>query len=214
MSFCIGKVLGYGQHEFVGTLKIELSLMEKDEKIIENIPLQHLYAGKQHGMMFFPEINDLVKVELDEKYRPIGISSGVFGSNSELIKRCNAQNDIKVIMTRSGNEVCFNDKDEMITIKTAKDNLIKLDNKNDEIKIEGKKAITIIADKNQVCLKKNQLELKASNDLTLTCGKSKLVLKKDGTIAIEGLQIKLKGTMKTEVETKLLNFSSIMTNFK
>lgn len=213
MSFCIGKVLGYGQQEHAGTLKVEISTMENEEKSIENIQLQQLYAGKKHGVMFFPEVGDLVRVEMDDHHRPIGISSAIFDSTSEMLKKCNTQNDLKIMITRSGNEVCFDDANETIKIKTAKDNHILLDNKKNEIKIEGKADIKIICDKNNIHLSQSQMEIKSENNLTLSCGHSKIVLKNEG-ISIEGVNINIKGSTKTEVKSNMLNFSSMMTNFK
>lgn len=213
MTFCIGKVLGYGQNEYAGTLKVEISAMENEEKSIENIQLQQLYAGKKHGVMFIPEVGDLVRVEMDEHHRPIGISGAIFESTSEMLNKCNALNDLKIMITRSGNEVCFDDANETIKIKTAKDNHILLDNKNDEIKIEGNADIKIICGKNNIHLSQNQLEIKSQNNLTLSCGSSKIILKNE-SISIEGANIKIKSTIKTEVEAKTLDFTSIMTNFK
>lgn len=213
MSFCIGKVLGYGQNEHSGRVKIEFPAMENEEKTIENIPIQQLYAGKNHGVLFLPEVGDLVRVEMDDHHRPIGIMSAVFDSNSNLLNKSNEQNDLKIMVTRSGNEVCFDDANETIKIKTVKDNHILLDNKNDEIKIEANSDIKIICDENNIHLSQNQMEIKSQNNLTLSCGNNKITLKNDG-ISIEGVNIKIKGKTKTEVESNMLNFSSMMTNFK
>lgn len=213
MSFCIGKVLGYGQKEHASTLKVEIFAMGNEEKSIVNIELQQLYAGKNHGVLFLPEVGDLVRVEMDDHHRPIGIMSAVFDSNSNLLNKSNEQNDLKTMVTTSGNEVCFDDANETIKIKTVKDNHILLDNKNDEIKIEANSDIKIICDENNIHISQNEIEIKSQYNLTLSCGRSKITLKNDG-ISIEGVNIKIKGTTKTEVESNILNFSSMMTNFK
>jgi uncharacterized protein involved in type VI secretion and phage assembly len=115
------------------------------------------HAGNSKGFHFIPEINEevLVDFEGNDVDKPYATTS--IYNNKAKSEQGDADNNIKAIITRSGNTIKLNDKEGSITILDPKGSVIIL--KGDEtIEIKSKKKITV---------QSKDIELNADNNITL-----------------------------------------------
>ena len=112
------------------------------------------HAGKDRGFYFVPEVGDevLVGFELGRDRSPYVIGSLYNGKNAQP-DQFTDKDDIKIIRTRSGNEVIFDDTG-VITIRNEKNTI--------ELNCESDGTLTVKTD--------GELVLKAGKDLTLEAG--------------------------------------------
>lgn len=135
-------------------------------------------AGKEHGVIFIPDVDDYVIVgHLDDDPRhPVVLGSFHHKSVEAPLKAADENNYIKGIYTKSGMQLTFDDENGVVDILTPEKQEIKIDDK------EGKITIT---DKS-----KNVVEMSDSG-ISLT-SKKDIVLKADGDVSIQGKGVTLK----------------------
>lgn len=160
------------------------------------------HAGKEKGWHFIPEKEEEVIVDFEggDVDKPYVVGSHYNGGAKSKIN--DKDNNIKSLITKSGNTLTFNDKDGSITITDPKGSTIIL--KGDEtIEIKSKKKITV-SSKDIEMNAENDITLNAKNNITFKATKNieasateainlkamKAVAIKSSTdkIAIEGLQ--------------------------
>ena len=130
------------------------------------------HGGGNKGMFFIPEIGEevIVGFEGDSATKPYIIGT-VYHSKAKT-SFSNAQNDLKVLQTRSGHILEFNDKDgaESITVKDKNNNIITIDTPKGCIMIEDKAKNHMIIDATKEYI---TLKDKANNYMTIdTAGNS------------------------------------------
>ncbi len=136
-------------------------------------------AGKRWGGIFIPRIGQEVVVQFLDGDPDRPLITGVVYNGEQM-----PPYELPAHKTRSG-------------IKTRSSKKGTPDNYN-EIRFEDKKgeeSLTIHAEKDMDATAKKTITIKARDAITLDCGdgKSKIVLKKDGTVQIEGIGIAIKG---------------------
>jgi type VI secretion system secreted protein VgrG len=167
-----------------GRIKVQFH-WDRDGKKDENsscwMRVGQVWAGSGWGAVYIPRIGQEVIVDFLEgdPDRPIVIGCVYHGNNRPPypLPDEKTKSAIKSEATVGGggfNEIRFEDKkgDEELLLRAEKD-------------------------MNVVVLRK--LTVDAREEITLVCGKSKLVMKKDGTITITGMQFKVEGSTKVEV---------------
>ena len=114
-------------------------------------------AGPDRGTYFLPEVDDqvLVVFEHGDVERPIVIGS--LWNEKQLPPETNAngKNEIKVIKSKSGHRIIFDDTDgaEKVTVvDSTKKNKVVLDTKEKTVSIESSKDITIKASSGDVII--------------------------------------------------------------
>jgi type VI secretion system secreted protein VgrG len=153
----------------------------KDENSSCWIRVGQLWAGSGWGAVYIPRIGQEVIVDfLDgDPDRPIVIGAVYHGNNKVPypLPDEKTKTTIKSETTIGGggfNEIRFEDK-------------------------KGEQELFLRAEKDMNVLVLEKLTADAKEEITLVCGKSKIVMKKDGTITITGMQIKVDGSTKVEV---------------
>ncbi len=167
-----------------GRIKVQFH-WDRDGKRDENsscwIRVGQLWAGSGWGAVYIPRIGQEVIVDfLDgDPDRPIVIGAVYHGNNKVPypLPDEKTKSAIKSETTTGGNgfnEIRFEDK-------------------------KGEEELFLHAQKDMNVLVLEKLTADAKEEITLVCGKSKIHMKKDGTITITGMQIKIDGTTKTEL---------------
>jgi type VI secretion system secreted protein VgrG len=167
-----------------GRIKVQFH-WDRDGKRDENsscwIRVGQLWAGSGWGAVYIPRIGQEVIVDfLDgDPDRPIVIGAVYHGNNKAPypLPDEKSKSAIKSETTTGGNgfnEIRFEDK-------------------------KGDEELFLHAQKDMNVLVLEKLTADAKEEITLVCGKSKIVMKKDGTITITGMQIKVEGSTKVEV---------------
>jgi type VI secretion system secreted protein VgrG len=141
------------------------------------------HGGDGKGMFFVPEVNEevIVGFEGDSPVKPYILGTVYHGKAKTNFS--NAGNDVKALQTRSGNMIVLNDAEGSVHVADAKGN---------DVKIDGSGNINVTA----------------SDSIVLTCGDSKIEMKKDGTINITGKKITINADDKAIMESKQAKFTA------
>ncbi len=143
-------------------------------------------GGKESGMFFFPQVNDLVVLAyLDgDPHRPL-VLGGFW--NSEVKPPLTVQkgkNEDYMLRTPQKIELKLHDtkKEQKITVTMPSGTVVEIDDKEQKIDVRDKDK------KNQLLmdLKGGTVTLKAAKKLTLTAGKAKIELSENGNIDEKG----------------------------
>jgi uncharacterized protein involved in type VI secretion and phage assembly len=147
-----------------------------DQMITEYCRVAQLYAGNGYGAFFVPEVGDEVVVGFIHgcMHEPI-ILGGLYNGKDKPCSDRQKTKDQKLIRTKAGHEICFDDHDKKVTIKskgglmlelddnpkkvtvkTASGQSVTLDGSSKEIKIE---ATSVSVSATSVSLKAGQVEL-------------------------------------------------------
>jgi len=151
-------------------------------------------AGKSKGQMMLPQVDDevLVGFEGGDTRRPYVLGALWNGKDPPLVDHLNPEKKT-------------NDPDGSYVLRSRKridmhavDSIVVRTDKDMTVEVKGKSTETV--DKEQEVTVKKTFKLDAADELTLVCGKSKIVLKKDGTITIEGGNVTMNGQTGTTVK--------------
>jgi len=168
-------------------------------------------VNKNRGFMAIPEIGDQVIVNFVHQHpdRPFvmgGMFHGGVGGGG------GAGNNIKSLSSKSGNIICLNDG-AGIEIKDRNGNHVTLsgtgdvttfvsnDNKEDignnhTTNVKTKSTVTIGEEKSILTMDNlGNVSVKSINEIKLETGSSSIVMKKDGTIDIKGVNITIAGSV-------------------
>jgi Rhs element Vgr protein len=157
----------------LGRIRVRFHWMNEKEKS-PWLRMAMPHAGNEAGLFMLPEIGAEVMVAFagGNASRPYIIGEVYNGGRKT--KFGNAGNDIKAIQTRSGIRIIMNDREGSILIEDKNGNGVKLDG-------EG------------------VLTMKSKDKMVLSCGESKIVMNKDGTIQINGKDIKVNATEEIDI---------------
>lgn len=146
--------------EGLGRIRVRFHWMNNREKS-PWIRVASPHAGSGKGMFFMPETDEevIVGFEGDNPIRPYIIGSVYHGQAG--CNFANSGNNIKAIQTRSGNKIIMNDGDGSVQISDSNGN-------------------NMIMDGN------GNINVRSGESIVFTCENSKLEMKKDGTINING----------------------------
>jgi uncharacterized protein involved in type VI secretion and phage assembly len=135
------------------------------------IRLAATHAGQGKGFHFIPEKEEEVVIDFEGSDVDKPYATSTIFNNKAKSGQGDPDNNIKSIITRSGNTIRFNDKEGSITILDAKGSTIVL-NGDETIEITSKKKITVSS---------KDIELKAENNISLNA-KSNINLHANGNI--------------------------------
>lgn len=156
-----------------------------------------LMAGNERGMVFYPEVEDevLVAFEHGDINHPCVI--GALWNRKDKTPETNSdgKNNIRMIKSRSGHEIIFNDEEskEKIEILSKSGHTIVLDDSSEKIEIKDKSGsnfIVIDSAKNSVTIestgnlsiKSRKIDIEASGMMNIKAG---------GNLTIEGSLVKI-----------------------
>jgi uncharacterized protein involved in type VI secretion and phage assembly len=141
------------------------------------------HGGEGKGIFFIPEVGEevIVGFEGDSPIKPFIIGSVYHGKAKTDFS--NSANDVKAIQTRSGNKIIMNDKEGSVFVE---------DKDGNNIKIDGEGNINVLSKKS----------------IVLTCGDSKIEMKKDGIIDITGKKITINAGEKAKMVSKQAAFTA------
>lgn len=144
-------------------------------------------AGKNRGQLMLPQVGDevLIGFENGDPHRPYVLGALWNGKDTpkpEHISPKEKGEDPDGSYALLSPKHIYMDAVEEVTLKAGKDMTVEVKGKSTET-VEQTQEITV----------KKTFKLDATDELTLICGKAKIVLKKDGTITIEGGNVSMNG---------------------
>jgi uncharacterized protein involved in type VI secretion and phage assembly len=160
----------------LGRVRVRFHWMNEKEKS-PWLRMAMPHAGKGTGLFMLPETGAEVMVAFagGNASRPYII--GEVHNGSAKTDFGSAGNDIKAIQTRSGIKIIMNDKEGSVLIE---------DKNGNGVQLNGEGMVT----------------MKSKDKMILECGKSKIVLNKDGTIKIKGKKIEIDATEEVSITSQ------------
>lgn len=153
-----------------------------------------LMAGKDRGAYFLPEINDevLIAFEHGDRRFPYILGGLWNGKDSPPATNDDGNNDIRLIKSRSGHVIRFNDKNgnETVEIADKNGNSITYDTANNSLTIATKKDITLSAPQGSITLDARTVEIKSSTQTVLQAA-STMDVKANATMTIKGAMVNI-----------------------
>jgi type VI secretion system secreted protein VgrG len=169
------------------------------------------HGGGDKGMFFIPEIGEeaIICFEGNSAVKPF-VNGTVYHGKAKT-SFANAGNDVKALQTRSGNKLVMNDKDGSVhltdkggadTMMDGAGNIVTNANKISTLNAGTKSEINVGKGKSVVTMDEaGNIVITAKTNLKINVGDSKLELKSDGTITINGKAISVDGTASTAVSS-------------
>lgn len=144
-------------------------------------------AGEKRGALFLPEVGDevLVAFEQGDITRPYVIGALWNGKDQPPLTNDDGKNNIRLIQSRSGHKVIFNDTDgsEKIEIKDKTEkNAIVWDTASNTITISTDKDIALKAPQGKISLEAQEVEIKSSADAKVEA---------TGTLTVKGATVNI-----------------------
>ena len=197
----------------LGRIKVRFFWKENDET--PWLRLIHSHAGKagkhQHGFYFIPEIDDEVMIgfENDNPDRPF-VLGNVYHGKSSADYWHHAENNIKSIRTRNGNQLIFIDEDGKEEIRLLnKDDTSPTNEISLSLNDKGKITIKSVG---ELEISAESIKINADTDLTVESGKTTKFSANDykldanNGLELKGQQVKMEGTntsMKGSAQLKM-----------
>ena len=189
----IGLVTNNQDPEGLGRVKLKFPwLSDEDESHWARVAAP--MAGKERGVYFLPEVDDeaLVVFEHGDVRFPYVIGALWNGKEPPPAKN-DGKNNLRVIKSRSGHTIRFNDeggKETIEIIDGSEKNSIVIDMAKDAITITSEKDITLSAPKGAIKLDAGKIEIKSSAGAKIEAGAT-MDVKAGATMAIKGATVNI-----------------------
>jgi uncharacterized protein involved in type VI secretion and phage assembly len=151
-------------------------------------------AGKERGIWFLPEIGDevLVACDAEKVEHPYILGSLWNGKEPPPATNSDGKNDIRMIRSRSGHEIVFDDgaqgrieihlKDDTRVVRLDPDGIAIEDDSGNSIEITSKPGTIKVASSTSISLTSKTIDIKADASMTL---------KASGTLTIQGGMVQI-----------------------
>lgn len=154
-----------------------------------------LFAGKEKGIVFFPEIDDevLIAFQNGNINMPFVIGSLWNGVDAPPETNEDGKGDIKMIKTRAGHTIKFSDKEgeeKIEIIDSSEANSFTIDAKENKISIVSKQDIELSAPEGKVSIQAKEFEMKTDANLVLEAG-ADFEIKSGANVNVKGSMINL-----------------------
>lgn len=218
----VGEVTNIQDPDKIGRVKVKIHDLYEDLET-DWIRVVSLYAGKDRGNFFLPEVGDEVLISFKNGNIDTPFVIGSLWNLTDIPPEENSdgKNNIKMLKTRSGHTVTFDDTDgkENINVKTAKgieivlndeknvieikdakgNSTLKLDGEGKKVNISGKASIEVASGGTKITIdgSKNQIDLKSDAKISMKSAQIEvkssgtLDLKSDGMVNIKGSMVKI-----------------------
>jgi uncharacterized protein involved in type VI secretion and phage assembly len=177
----------------LGRVKVRFPWREKpDETHWARIAVP--MAGKQRGVWFLPEVGDevLVACDADRVEHPYVIGCLWNGQEPPPQTNSDGRNDIRMIRSRSGHEIVFDDgargridihlKDSSRAVRLDPDGIVIKDDSGNRIEIASTPGTITIKSNASLSLQSRTIDIKADASLTLQAS---------GTLTIQGSLVRI-----------------------
>jgi len=159
----IGIVEQLDDPEKESRVKVKVAAIDNENGSIWS-RLATLDAGKDRGMVFWPEVGDEVILGFlnDDPRNPVILGSVHSSANTTPIVS-DDKNAIKGVVTREGLKMLFNDEEKTITISTSDNSSIIINDKDKSIEVKD-------ANSNSVKLSDKGITLNSAKDVIIEAG--------------------------------------------
>jgi len=192
-----GIVIDNKDPEEMGRVKVKIPRISGDEES-NWARVASFMGGNDRGAVFLPEVNDevLVVFEFGDINMPYIIGSLWNGKDKPPEQNTDGENNIRIIKSRSGHIIKFDDKEnnEKIEIvdKTQKNTII-IDSKENIISINSDKDIEFSAPNGKFIVNAKDIEVNSTASTKIKAD-SDIDIKATGNLKADGAELDLKAT--------------------
>ena len=193
-SVVIGLVLDNQDPEGLGRVKINLPGLSEDESGYWARVASPM-AGGGRGMFFLPEPNDevLVAFEQGDITRPYIVGALWNGEDKPPDSNSDGQNNVRLIKSRSGHSVRFDDTadaEKIEIIDKSGENSVTIDTLSNSISIKSAQDVVIEAPQGKISLRAKTVEVKSTADTNVDA-QTTVDLKAGATMTIKGQRVNI-----------------------
>src|SRR6266576_1198712 len=206
----IGIVTNNQDPDKLGRVKVRFPWLDDDDES-NWARIATTMAGKSRGTFFLPEVDDevLVAFEHGNVEKPYVIGALWNGVDAPVHDNADGKNNLRVIHSRAGHELIFNDEDgkEQVEIKTKAGHQFLLDDTsgsekiaivdksgNNKIEIDSAQNSIAISAETKITLKAPTVEVIADTEMTVKSAKVEIT--SDGPAKLESsAMLTIKGSM-------------------
>jgi phage protein D/phage baseplate assembly protein gpV len=193
MSVVVGLVLDNQDPNGLGRVKINLPGLSEDETG-HWARVASPMAGGGRGMFFLPEKNDevLVAFEQGDITRPYVLGALWNGKDKPPESNADGQNNLRLIKSRSGHLVRFDDTagaEKIEIIDKSGENSVTIDTISNTISIKSAQDVVIEAPRGKISLSARSVEVKSTADTNIEA--QTMDLKANATMTIKGQRVNI-----------------------
>lgn len=174
-----------------GNVRVRVKTMQDKQDIFDNVPVLTHYGGSDYGVFCLPEEGDVVQLTFSGgDFRHPVVTGCRFPADSEFVKNQYDKDNLKKAwQMKNGSAILFSGEKgkEQIEVRGSEKMHWELNEEKQQIGFGDQEG------KNEIRLKKKdgKVTVTAEKEICLDCGKSSLVLKKDGSILLSGKELTL-----------------------
>ncbi len=174
-----------------GNVRVKIKTMQDNQDIFDNVPVLTNYGGGNYGFFCLPEEGDVVQLTFPGgDFRHPVVTGCRFPADSEFVKGLYDKDNLKKTwQMKNGSAILFSGEKgkERIEIRGSEKMQWELDEEKQQIGFGDQE------EKNKVSVTKKdgKVTVTAEKEICLECGESSLVLKKNGSIVLNGKELTL-----------------------
>ena|SRR5688572_22479762 len=180
----------------LGRVKVKISILSGQDTTFW-VPIIMLGAGKNRGWFFIPEVDDevLVMFEHGDMQRPLVVGA-LWGGKDKPPDKNSGSNPRRVIKSRSGNKLTFDDETKKIILEDGTQKAkITFDSEANKIIIEALKGdVCIQSPQGDTQIVAKEIELKAGQNIEIHAG-STMAWGSGTTTTVKGSDVTISGSM-------------------
>ena len=206
-----GKVISTKDPDAMGRVQVKLEGFT-EELELPWLRLLNPYASASFGWVFLPEADDevLVLKGAGDNFNYMFVLGSLYnGVNKPSYSDDDGKNITKQIITRSGHEFTFCDKDgeEKITLQTPEGKLmLEMDQKGVKITIQSEDKIDILAEKGTVTVKADKVAVEGKSSVSIKGGQ-KVEVTSDTKVTVKAAQVEVKGDAKVSIKAAMVEIN-------
>jgi type VI secretion system secreted protein VgrG len=188
----VGIVAHVDDPDNLGRIKVNLPYLKSPHSGTETpwIRMVSPHVGKESGFYFIPEVGDevLVGFEGGNAEHPYVLGC-LYNDSYKPPAKTNETNAIKILRTRSGLTIQFDDVNQILTIKTPQENTFILDDEDKSISIMDMNNNSVVMNHHGITMKSSgDINLKAKGNIKIKAA-SNLELEAKADATLEGLNV-------------------------
>lgn len=180
---CPAVVTNINDPDKLGRVKVKLLNFDLPDYETDFIRVMTPMSGAGWGMLFFPNVGDEVLVafcggDISRAY----VLGSLWNKNFKTPAEIKENNPIRMIQTKAGHKLVFDDSDgkEKITLQTKNELLIKLDDEKNCITVQDKGGKNLI----KVDSANGTITIQADKKVNISAGSTKIIMESGGSLSV------------------------------